>query len=205
MNYLNFKKQFFELGCFSIHQVYAWQPGFDRNNITRWIKKKYLIRLRQEYYTFPELLANADNLFFFANRIYFPSYISLHSVLSYYGIIPESVVQLTSVTTLKTADFTNEAGQFSYKSIKKNLYKGFELKKMVNGKTFFFACPEKALFDLFYLYPFYNSENEIEALRLNEDYLQNNFNGSLFFDFIEDSKNKLLEKRVKIFTKVYSL
>ena len=140
--------------CFSIQQVYSWQPNFDRNNITRWIKKRYLIRLRQGYYTFPEHIENTGNLYFFANRIYFPSYISLHSVLSYYGMIPEAIVQITSVTTLKTMNFTNEAGQFTYKSIKNSLYDGFQLLDTGNGRSVNFASPEKALFDLFYLFPF---------------------------------------------------
>ncbi len=42
MNWHLFKSKFFDLGCFSIHQVYAWQPGFDRNNLSRWLDKGYL-------------------------------------------------------------------------------------------------------------------------------------------------------------------
>lgn len=205
MNYLDFKKRFYELGGFTIHQVYAWQPHFDRNNITRWIKKKYLIRLRQGYYTFPEYKDNIDNIYYFANRIYLPSYISLHTALSYYEMIPESTIQITSVSMLKTIDFTNEIGQFSYKSIKKSLFTGFQLKKTGNDRIIQFACPEKALFDLLYLYPFYNSEKEMEGLRLDEDFLHNNFNSSLFQEYTILSKNKLLEKRVKKLNKVYSL
>lgn len=205
MVYLDFKKQFFELGCFSIHQVYAWQPNFDRNNITRWIKKGYLIRLRQGYYTFPELIKNADNLHFLANRIYLPSYLSLYTALSYYGIIPESVVQITSVTTLKTYNCENEAGQFSYNSIKKNLYNGFQFKEINNNKTILFASPEKALFDLLYLFSFYNSAKEIEGLRLDEEFLHSKFSYSVFLDFVGLSKSKVLEKRAKLLSKVYSL
>lgn len=56
MNYLEFRNQMFETACFNINQVYAWQPDFDRNNFVRWTRKGLLIRLRQGYYTFPELL-----------------------------------------------------------------------------------------------------------------------------------------------------
>ena len=52
MNYLEFKERMFDLGCFNIYQVYAWKPGFDRNNFVRWTRKGLLIRLRQGYYTF---------------------------------------------------------------------------------------------------------------------------------------------------------
>lgn len=205
MSYLNFKNQFYDLVCFTIHQVYAWKPHFDRNNITRWIKKGYLIRLRQGYYTFSEYKNNIDAIYYFANRIYLPSYISLHTALSYYEMIPESIIQITSVSTLKTIDFTNEMGQFSYKSIKKSLFTGFEFKKTGDDRTIQFACPEKALFDLFYFYSFYNSEKEIEDLRLNEDFLQNDFNYSLFQEYAILSKNKSLQKKVKKLKKVYSL
>ena len=39
MNYLEFKNRMFDLVCFNTHQVYAWNPDFDRNNFVRWAKK----------------------------------------------------------------------------------------------------------------------------------------------------------------------
>ena len=54
MNFLQFKERMFPLACFNINQVLSFQPDFDRNNISRWIKKGYIIKLRQSYYTFPE-------------------------------------------------------------------------------------------------------------------------------------------------------
>src|ERR1035437_10150044 len=129
----------FDLACFNINQVYMWQPNFDRNNLTRRIKKGLLVRLKQEYFAFPEYKSKADYALYFANRIYRPSYISLHTALSFYGIIPEAVVQITSVTSLKTASFTNDFGEYSYKSIKENLMFGYELKPMADGRTLQFA------------------------------------------------------------------
>ena len=43
MNYLEFKNKMFDLGCFNILQVYAWKPGFNRNNFVRWTKKGLII------------------------------------------------------------------------------------------------------------------------------------------------------------------
>ena len=60
MNYLVFKEKMFELSCFNINQIYVWQPHFDRNNLTRWLKKGMLVRLRQGYYTFPEYKKKPD-------------------------------------------------------------------------------------------------------------------------------------------------
>jgi predicted transcriptional regulator of viral defense system len=110
MNYLDFRNQMFDLACFNTEQVYAWEPSFDRNNLWRWTQKGLLIRLRQGWFTFPEYKSKPEYAWYFANRIYNPSYISLHTALSYYSIIPEAVVQITSVTPLKTAFFSNVIG-----------------------------------------------------------------------------------------------
>ena len=92
MNWIEFKHKMFDLVCFSIHQVYAWRPGFDRNNLVRWTKKGYLVHLRRGWYAFPEYKDKPEFAEYIAGRIYSPSYISLHSALAFYGLIPESVV-----------------------------------------------------------------------------------------------------------------
>jgi predicted transcriptional regulator of viral defense system len=195
MNYLEFKNKMFDLGCFNIHQVYAWESNFDRNNFVRWANKGLLIRLRQGYYTFPEYKSKPDFGLYFANRIYRPSYVSLHTALAFYGIIPEAVVQVTSVTTLKTISFNNDFGEYSYKSVKKSLMFGYNLKPM----------SEKALLDLLYLYPFYNSVNELEELRLDEDFLHDDLDHNLLKEYSLKFENKALESRVQLLINTYGL
>ena len=34
LNYLTFRKQFFDLSCVNINQIYAFDQGFDRNNLS---------------------------------------------------------------------------------------------------------------------------------------------------------------------------
>lgn len=205
MIFLEFRNKMFDLACFNIYQVYAWQPDFDRNNLTRWVKKGYLIRLRQGYFAFSEYLNKPDYAFYLANRIYRPSYISLHTALSFYGMIPESVVQITSVTTLKTASFTNNFGEYSFKNVKESLMFGYELKPMADNRTIQFATPEKALLDLLYLYPFYDSEHELEELRLDEDYLHDDLNKDLLMYNCAKFQSKALDHRVKLLLKTYDL
>ena len=195
----------FDLVCFSNDQVYSWQPGFDRNNLSRWIKKGLLIRLRQGYFTFPEYKGKPDYPWYFANRMYRPSYISLHSALSFHGIIPESVIQITSVTSLKTAYFVNLFGEYSYKTIKKELMYGYVLKTMSDGRTLQIADPEKALFDLLYLYPEYSTTQDMLDLRLDEEYLQNDLKKNLLHEYISQFKSKTLEKRVNQLFIAYGL
>lgn len=195
----------FDLGCFNIHQVYAWKPGFDRNNFVRWVNKGLLIRLRQGYYTFPEYKGKPDFALYFANRIYRPSYVSLHTALAFYGMIPEAVIQITSVTSLKTISFTNDFGEYGYKSVKEELIFGYDLKPIADGRTFQLARPEKALLDLLYLYPFYNTEQELEDLRLDEDFMQDDLDRKLLEEYTVKFKNKALEKRVQLLINTYGL
>jgi predicted transcriptional regulator of viral defense system len=137
--------------------------------------------------------------------MYRPSYVSLHSALNFYGIIPEAVVQVTSVTTLKTISFLNAFGEYSYKSLKENLMFGYALKPLSDGKTLQLALPEKALLDLLYIYPFYNTEDEMENLRLDEDFLHDQLDGKLMMDYLLRFDNKALESRVNLLMKIYSL
>lgn len=205
MTYLEFRTQFFDWGCFSIQQVYAWKPGFDRNNLTRWVKKGLLVRLRQEYFAFSEYLRQPDFAQYIANRIYRPSYISLHTALSFYGMIPEAVVQITSVSTLKTASFRNPFGEYSYKSVKCGLMFGYEPRPMAGGRTLFFATPEKALLDLLYIYSFYASKEELEQLRLDEDYMVEELNRERFYEYLGRFRNKVLERRATLLMQIYGL
>lgn len=195
----------FDLGCFNIHQVYAWKPGFDRNNFVRWANKGLLLRLRQGYYTFPDYKGKPDFALYFANRIYRPSYVSLHTALAFYGMIPEAVVQITSVTSLKTVSFTNDFGEYGYKSVKEELMFGYDLKPIADGRTFQLARPEKALLDLLYLYPFYNTGQELEDLRLDEDFLQDDLDRKLLEEYTLKFENKALEKRMQLLINTYGL
>ena len=205
MNYLEFKNKMFDLACFNLNQVYAGFPGFDRNNLSRWIKKGLLIRLRQGYYSFPEYLGKADYAYYFANSMYRPSYISLHTALSFYGLIPEAVVQITSVSPLKTASFINAFAEYSYHTIRPELMFGYELKPLIDGRTMKIASREKALLDLLYLYPAYNSQEEMKNLRLDESCLRDDLDNGRMKDFMERYGSKTLKKRVENLFLAYSL
>ena len=205
MNYLDFRHQFFDLGCFNTHQIHAWDAGFDRNNLTRWTKKGLLIRLRTGYFAFPEYLHRPGFAQFIAGRIYRPSYISLHSALSFYGIIPESVVQVTSVSSLKTMSFKNAFGEFSYRSVKEELMFGYEPKSTADGRTYLIATPEKALLDLLYLYPFYDNAEAIEDLRIDEEYMQEEWNAGRMDEYRIRFGSKALDRRVRLLMNQYGL
>ena len=205
MNFWQFRNQFYNLVCFNVNQVYAWQANFDKNNLTRWSKQNLLVKLRNSWYSFPEYLNTPNCQHFVSNKIYCPSYISLHSALAFYGIIPEAIVQTTAVSSLKKANFENAFGSFSYQQILPELMFGYEQKAFLNKQSLLFATPEKAILDLLYLYPFYNNEQEIRELRFDEDFMQKDLDVTLLNEFTERFQSKTLRKRVNILLKIYEL
>jgi predicted transcriptional regulator of viral defense system len=205
MNFIEFRNKFLSLAYFTTNQVYASFPEFNRNNLVRWVRQGYLIRLRQGYYAFPEYKESTDFTLYFANTIYKPSYISLYTALSFYGIIPESVPEITSVTTLKTITFSNDFGEYSYKNIRPELMFGYDLRDMEGGRRIMFAKPEKAIIDLLYLYPFYNTERDLENLRLDESYMEDDFNAKRLTEFSDRIGSKALSKRIDMLRKVHNL
>lgn len=205
MNFIDFRNKFFDFGIFSNNQVYSWRKNFDRNNLSRWIKKGLIIRLRQGLYTFIEYKSEPNFSLYAANRIYCPSYISLHSALSYYGLIPEAVVQIISVSTLKTASFNNDLGNFNYRTINKMMMFGYDRQKFDNERTFLIAQPAKAIVDLFYLYPEYNTEKEILELRFDEDIITEIVDKNLLLEYTKKTQNKSLMQRIEKLIGIYGL
>lgn len=213
VSYLEFKEKLLPEGCFSIHQARAFFPSFDRNNFTRWVKKEQLVKLRQGWYAFPEMLQRIDFSRYVASRIYRPSYISLHTALSIYGMIPEAVTDITSVTTLKTAQFDNQFGRYSYQNVKPKIFFGYKPVKILGNtaivnapqQTWMLALPEKALLDLLYLYPFYNNDTELEQLRLDEDFMTEELDINRLREYLQRIGNKALNDRVKKLLKIYGL
>lgn len=123
-----------------------------RNQLERWRKLGLVIRLRKGVY----MLGDDDRRVeapraYLANQLYGPSYVSLEYALGYYGLIPERVEDVTSVTVRKTARVVNDAGTFTYRHISREGYRGFVVVKGGDGIPFFIAEPEKALVDLMYL------------------------------------------------------
>ena len=122
-----------------------------RNQLHRWQKKGLLICLRKGAYLLNKNDRKVDvDPNAVANILYEPSYISLEYALNYYGLIPERVADITSVTTRKTMRFSNELGKFIYQHIKPQVFRGF--KKFGEDKnSFFMAEPEKSVVDFLYL------------------------------------------------------
>lgn len=83
-----------------------------------------------------------------ANSLYYPSYVSMEWALQYYGVIPERVKGVTSVTLLRSKIFKTVYAPFFYWHLSKNRYAvGYGVKLNDKGESFLIAGPEKALLD----------------------------------------------------------
>lgn len=125
-------------------------PAHESVQFSHWVRKKKLIRLKRGLYTLPsEEHQNPLSAVDLAEPLYRPSYLSLAWALSAYGLIPEAVGPLTSLTTLKTARFTNPFGTFLYHHIHPKYFFGFTRPE---GKhPHWMALPEKALLDFVHI------------------------------------------------------
>lgn len=82
-----------------------------------------------------------------ANHLYGPSYVSMSWALRWYGLIPERVNLIQSVTTKHSSDFSNALGTFHYQNCAADY---FPIGIAIKGKHnchFLIATPEKALCD----------------------------------------------------------
>lgn len=112
-------------------------------------KKDVLIRLKRGLFVVsPEITGKLLSLELIANHIYGPSYVSMHYALRWYGLIPEHVFRLTSVTTRHTRTFNNSLGCFSYHGVSKDYFPIGITTKEEEGVTYMIATPEKALCDM---------------------------------------------------------
>ncbi|MFO7929356.1 MAG: hypothetical protein R6U35_06795 [Candidatus Humimicrobiaceae bacterium] len=135
----------------STFPLYTKKPQILRVQVKKWKDKGKLLELKKGLYVFTEKYRkyNIPKLFI-GNYLIFPSYISLEYALDFYNLIPERVNTVTSVTTKKTNRFKNSFGLFTYNTVKKDLFFGYEIKK-TGREQIFFATPEKAIVDFLYI------------------------------------------------------
>lgn len=125
-----------------------------REAILRMVKNEELVRLKNGVYLINEKIKEKNNTIIpfeqLANFLYGPSYVSLEWALSFYGMIPERVHTVTSMTLGRNKEYHTPVGDFSYSSLSAKCFAvGVTQKKsldFVGG--FLIASPEKALADV---------------------------------------------------------
>jgi predicted transcriptional regulator of viral defense system len=154
MKYIEFKKIMQAFPFFSSSQFANITDNEQvlKNQLNLWQKQGLVLRLKRGLYILNEedRRINPSRLFI-ASQLFCPSYISTEYALSFYGLIPEKVEDVTSVTTKKTLVLRNSLGIFRYQHIKTACFIGFKQNEDENNLPFFIAEPEKAVVDFLYL------------------------------------------------------
>lgn len=121
-----------------------------RDVITSLLKSEVLIRVKKGIYVFGAAYRKKlIPLEVIANLIYGPSYVSREYALHFHGLIPESVSEITCMTTKRSKNFHSPIARFSYNTVKGSAYSiGVEWHETSNNQGFFIASPEKALVDM---------------------------------------------------------
>ena len=124
-----------------------------RDKISAWLKSGKLIRVKKGLYVFGTAAAQSPySLEVLANLVYGPSAISLSYALAFYGLIPERVSMVTSITNKRNKEFSTPVGQFNYYYLHPKKYAiGIEINTTASNRQFLIASPEKALCDQIYI------------------------------------------------------
>jgi len=163
-----------------------------RLQINRWVNDGKIIKLHKGLYTLAEPYRKvAPEPFCIANSLKQASYVSLHSALSRYGMIPEFVPAVTSITTGRPQTIETPLGRFEFRHVSKKYFWGYQQVELKFGQTAFIAHPEKALLDLIYLTPGGDKIAFIEELRL-QNFEQ--INSAVLREFVERFQSPKLNR-----------
>ena len=135
--------------------------------LSRWVGAGKLVQIRRGLYALAgRYQKSPPHPFALAQRIKRASYVSLQTALSHYGLIPEFVPAVFSVTTGRPETLSSSLGDFIFRHVKKEMFFGYESAAIGDGQDMFIAVAEKALLDLLYLTPDADDPDYLRELRL---------------------------------------
>jgi predicted transcriptional regulator of viral defense system len=199
MRFREFESKIRAMPAFNLNDMRKLDPGFHRQQLYYWHNQGYIKPLAGGYYILADRAMDEMILFMVANKIYEPSYVSLESALSYYEIIPETVLGVTSVSSRKTKQYESAWGVFSYRSIKPQYLIGYQVIENSPGIKFKIAYLEKALLDYLYLNSKIQFIADFEGLRWNRNQLHDLLDHSMFTRYVNLFDKRALENRVNQF------
>ena len=200
MQFLDFHHQLSAYPVFSLKDVRKVLPSCNRIQLDRWEKKGYLTKIRRGFYCFSDQKGDPNFLLYAASKLYAPSYISLETALKQYGLLPEEIFQVTSVSTKKMTHFETPIGNFRYRHMKPGLFWGYKIVESRPGNPgILLAEPEKAILDYLYVHPQLKTAHDFEGMRINVDEFRLHMNLETLQKYLDAFGQKQLSKRVTVF------
>jgi len=132
-------------------------------------QKGLIIRVKRDLYIVSTKVHNQKiSSELVANHLYRPSYISFESALSYYGIIPERVYSVRSMTTKRAKTIKTPLGNFEYKTASADYFSiGIRQEIIENQYAFLIATPTKAICDMIVTTP----NLRLQSVKAMQNYL----------------------------------
>lgn len=110
--------------------------------------KQIILLKRGLYVCNPNTIGIVLSTKLIANHLYTRSYVSMSSALRYYGVIPEEVYVMQSMTLKHSRDFDRPIGRFEYTNIPNDVFSVGLSSVKKNEYAFVIVTPEKAFCDL---------------------------------------------------------
>jgi hypothetical protein len=184
----------------SRHVLLEILRGYKRPNdkISELIQNGELVSLRRGLYVpGPKTDLPKPESFLISNHLRGPSYVSLESALSYWGLIPERTVEISSVTVKTSKKYTTPVGRFGFQQLPLPYYSfGIQSVKLTQNQLALLASPEKAICDKIVLTPNVNLRSIkqaraflLEDLRMNEDVVRT-LNLDIITEWLEEAPKK---------------
>jgi hypothetical protein len=119
------------------------------DKINELVRQETLIPLKRGIFIpGPSLYLDPPEPFLLANHLNGPSYISMETALSHWGMIPEKVFEISSATVGRSASYSTPIGRFSYSHLALPYYSfGQQQVTLTENQAVLIATPEKALCD----------------------------------------------------------
>jgi len=171
--------------------------------VHRAVSKNEVLRLKPGLYCLGgDYRRSHPHPFVVAGMLHSPSHISLESALSYHGLIPEAVYQVTSVTARRSRTYRTPLGDFYFQRVPaENPRAGVASVKVDDHGWAFIAVPLRAIADLVYLRKEISWEKDgirflTDSMRIEEDDLR-----EIPQDDFDEIYNSLRNQRTRAYIK----
>jgi len=166
---------------------------FPRNKVSTLEKHGKIIRLKKGLYVVSEKISRTTiSRELIANHLYGPSYPSLETALSFYGMIPERVFAIRSMTTKRAKNFETPFGSFDYTTIPANYFSiGLRQEIVENRYVFLIATPTKAICDMIVATP----NLRLQSVKAMQSYLEEDLR--VDFDAVKELDKNIVSQCVE--------
>jgi len=156
-------------------------------------RKGLIIRVKRDLYVVSPKVHNQEiSRELVANHLYGPSYISLESALSYYGLIPERVYSVRSVCTRLYKKYDTPLGYFEYIKMPERYFPiGIRQEIIENQYAFLIATPTKALCDMIVATP----NLRLQSVKAMQAYLEEDLR--IDFDALQNVDTEIIKRCIE--------